>query len=195
MSAPTLHVDAPRTGPTALRGLRLRLKPAHRSCGLVQGAWWPRTDQMHTELPRLLTALSPRTGAVDRVIYDENNWAPASLRMEFRGRSIILEGCHTKSTNTLSLIGEGFGRLVLLVVPPYTNPTRAYTAVMTASKPDDVSTPDELLGIGPREAQDRRLAVLAHQRWESEGGALHRLGHARGNGAVVGEVQEVRRAQ
>ena len=153
----------------------MQLKPAHPSCGLVQGAWWPQSDQMHIELPRLLTALSPRTGAVDRVIYDESNWAPASLRMEFRGRSIILEGSHNASTNTLSLIGEGFGRLVLLVVPPYTNPTRAYTAVMTASKPDDVSTPDELLGIGPRQAQDRRLALLAHQRWESEGGALRRL--------------------
>ena len=93
------------------------------------------------------------------------------------------------------MIGEGFGRLVLLIVPPYTNPTRAYTAVMTASKPDDVSSPDELLGIGRREAQDRRLALMAHQRWESEGGALRRRGHERGNGAVAAEVQEVRRAQ
>jgi hypothetical protein len=30
----------------------------------------------------------------------------------------------------------------------------------------------ELLGIGPGEAEDRRLALLAQQRWESEGGAL-----------------------
>jgi hypothetical protein len=113
-------------------------------------------------------------GFVDRVIYDETSWAPQSLRMEIQGRSIILEGSAT-STNTLTLIGEGFGRLVLLVVPPYTNPARAYAAVMTASQADDVSTPDELLGIGPREAQDRRLALLAQQRWESEGGALRRL--------------------
>jgi hypothetical protein len=169
MSAPTRHVDTLRTGPTAFRGLRLRLKPAQRSGGFVQGAWWPRSDQLFTELPLLLAALSPRMGTVDRVIYDETSWAPASLRMEFRGRSIILEGSSDKSTNILSVIGEGFGRLVLLVVPPYTNPTLAYTAVMTASKPDDVSTPDELLGIGPREAEDRRLALLAHQRWESEG--------------------------
>ncbi len=98
-------------------------------------------------------------------------------------------------STSLSLVGEGFGSLVLLVVPPYTNPTRAYTAVMTASSPDDVSTPDELLGIGPREAEDRRLALLAQRRWESEGGALRRLGHEHGNGYVLGEIQEVRRAQ
>ena len=95
----------------------------------------------------------------------------------------------------MSLIGNGFGRLVLLVVPPRTDPSRAYMTVMTASNPDDVSTPDELLGIGPREAKDRRLALLAQQRWESEGGALHRLGHERGDDLVFGEIQEVRCAQ
>ena len=195
MSAPTLHVDALRASPTALRGLRLRLKSAHPSCGFVQGAWWPRSDQLHTELPPLLAALSPRVGSVDRIIYDENSWAPASLRTEFRGLSVILEGSHNKSTNVVSVIGDGFGRLVLLVVPPYTNPIRAYRAVMTASRSDDVSSPDELLGIGPREAQDRRQALMAHQRWESEGGALRRRGHQRGEGVVAADVQEVQRAQ
>jgi hypothetical protein len=161
----------------------------------VQGAWWPRTDQLHTELPLLLAALWPKVGAVDTVVYDELSWAPAALRMEFRGRSLILEGSDTASTNTLTVVGEDFGRLVLLVIPPYTNPTRAYTVMMTASSPDDVSTPDKLLGIGPREAQDRRFALLAQRRWESEGGALRRPGRENGNGCVVGEVQEVRRAQ
>jgi hypothetical protein len=194
-SAAALRGDASQAGPSALRGLRLRLKPAHRSCGFVQGAWWPRTDQLFTELPPLLAALSPRVGSVDRVIYDETSWAPASLRMEFEGRSIILEGSATTSTNTLSVIGEGFSPLVLLVVPPHTNPTRAYTAVMTASKPDNVSTPEELLGIGPREAQDRRLALLAQQRWESEGGAFRRQSHEGSNGAVLRQVREARRAQ
>jgi hypothetical protein len=195
MSAPTLHVDEPKTGTTALRGLRLRLKPDHRSGGAVQGAWWPRSDQLYIELPALLTALRPRVGSVDRVIYDEISWAPQSLRMEFSGRSIILEGSSTASPNTLSVIGKEFGRLVLLIVPPYTNPTRAYTAVMRASNPDDVSNPDELLGIGPRESQHRRLALVARQRWKSEGAALRHRGHERANGVVVREYQEVRCAQ
>lgn len=195
MSAPilsfqTAHARRPGTG-----NLRLRLKPAHRSCGSVQGAWWPRTNQLNTELPLLLAALWPRVGSFDRVIYDETSWVPASLRMQFRGHSVILEGSSTTSTNILSLIGDGFGRLVLLVVPPHTNPTRAYTAVMTASKPDNVSTPDELLGIGQQQAQDRRRALLAQQRWESEGGALRRLSPERNDGAALGQVQEVRRAQ
>jgi hypothetical protein len=42
----------------------------------------------------------------------------------------------------------------------------------TPLTPDDVSTPDALSGIGSGTAANRRLALLAHQRWESEGGAL-----------------------
>jgi hypothetical protein len=195
MSAPTLSFGTAQARRSGIGDLRLRLKPAGWSSGLVQGAWWPRSDQLFVELPPLLAALAPRVGSSDWVIYDETSWAPQALRMEFRGRSIILEGSSTTSTNTLSVIGKGFGSLVLLIVPPYTNPTRAYTAVMTASKPDDLSSPDELLGIGRREAQDRRLALLAHKRWESDGGALRRLGHQRGSGAAAAEVQEVRHAQ
>jgi Family of unknown function (DUF5994) len=195
MSAPTLSFGTAQARRSRIGYLRLRLKPADRSGGPVQGAWWARSDQLFIELPPLLAALTPRVGPVDRVIYDETGWAPQSLRMEFRGRSIMLEGSSSTSPNTLSVIGEGFGRLVLLIVPPYTNPTRAYAAVMTASKPDDVSNPDELLGVGRREAQDRRLAQLAQQRWESEGGALRRRVHERSNGAVVAEGQEVRHAQ
>ena len=92
MSAPTLSFGTAQARRSGIGYLRLRLKPADRSCGLVQGAWWPRTDQLFIELPPLLAALAPRVGSVDRVIYDETRWAPQSLRMEFRGRSIILEG-------------------------------------------------------------------------------------------------------
>jgi hypothetical protein len=114
-----------------------------------------------------LATLTPRFGHIERVIFDETDWTAASLRMEFMGRRVLLEGSVYTSTNTLTMIGEGFGKLVLLVVPPQTKPMRAYTAVMTAAKPDDASSPDDLLGIGPREAQDRRLAALAHQRWKA----------------------------
>jgi hypothetical protein len=178
MCTPTLQLDAPhQPDPSVPRGLRLRLKPAHQRRGFVQGAWWPRSTQLTTELPTLLAALSLRLGGrINRVIYDENGWAPAPLHLNFGGGEVILDGSAEQSINTLSVIGEQFGTLVLLVVPPYTDPTRAYTTVMAAASPDNVSTTDELLGIGARAAEERRLALLAHQRWESEGGALRRPG-------------------
>jgi hypothetical protein len=157
-----------------MQGLRLRLKPGRQPGGLVQGAWWPRSTQLATELRELLDVLASRSGRIERVIYDETLWASTPLRIEARGHSVILEASRDQSINTLSVIGEQFGKLVLLVVPPYTKPVRAYTAVMTASNPEDCSTADELLGISAREADDRRLALIAQQRWETEGGALRR---------------------
>ena len=105
----------------------------------------------------LLAALSSRSGTIERVIYDENSWASASLRMEFRGHSVILEPSNT-SPNTLTVSGKKFGTLVLLVVPPNTDPTAAHAAVMAAADPDDVSSAEDLLAIGMRAAHDGRPA-------------------------------------
>ena len=140
MSSSTPRVQASPVGTSGSRGLRLRLKPADQRFGSVQGAWWPRSTQLTTELPLLLAALSSRLGRVDRVVYDENAWAPAPLHLRFRSSEVVLDSSADQSINTISLIREHAESLVLLVVPPYTNPTRAYTAVMTAAKPDDVST-------------------------------------------------------
>ena len=82
MSAPILSFQTAHARRSGIGSLRLRLKPAHRSCGSVQGAWWPRTDQLHTELPLLLAALLA-AGGVRR---------PGDLRRDQLGASIIADG-------------------------------------------------------------------------------------------------------
>jgi Family of unknown function (DUF5994) len=168
MSAPPLSFDISQARRWTIMHPRLRLKPAHRSAGVVQGGWWPLTDQLYVELRFLLSALSSGSGTIERVIYDENSWASASLRMEFRGHSVILEPSN-KSPNTLTVSGKKFGTLVLLVVPPDTDPVAAHTAVMTAADPDDVSTAEELLAIGMRAAQEARPASRTDRHGGSDG--------------------------
>ena len=56
---------------------RLRLKPKAPHTGYVDGAWWPRSDDLTTELPDLLAVLSVRHGPIDRVLYKLNDWAKA----------------------------------------------------------------------------------------------------------------------
>ncbi len=154
----------------AMGTLRMRLKPAHRSCGFVQGAWWPRSTELASELPSLLAALSLRVGSIDSVLYHESNWSAAPLSIKHQGDQVIL-GAHQEWPNVVSLFGPRFGRLDLLVVPPYTEPTRAYNVVTTASSVNDASTPDQLLGI-TRRGDDRLLSPIALERWESDGGTL-----------------------
>ena len=140
----------------AIGTLRMRLKPAHRSCGFVQGAWWPRSTELTSELPSLLAALSLRVGSIDSVLYHESDWSPAPLSIKHQGDQVIVSA-HQEWPNVVSVFGPRFGRLDLLVVPPYTEPTHAYNVVMTAASVNDASTPDQLLGI-TRRADDRLLS-------------------------------------
>lgn len=156
MSTPTLHTDATRAQASTPCRVRVLLRAA-RGHGVIQGTWWPRSGELTVELAALLAALSPRLGPIDRLTYDENDWASAPRSVEFRGRQVLLDRSDGQPTHTVSMAGDRFGRLVLLVVPPCTEPDRAYPTVTAAADSDDVSTADELLGIDAREC---RLAQL-----------------------------------
>ncbi|MDT5076435.1 MAG: hypothetical protein QOJ80_1072 [Mycobacterium sp.] len=166
----TLNGMAPaRTRRPTVGTLRFLLKPAHQACGFVQGAWWPRSPVLTAELPLLLGALSLRFGPIDRVRYHENDWSPAPPHIKHQGAEVVLEDSRD-SPDVISVFGPHFGVLTLLVVPPYTEATHAYTAVTTAAAANDSSTPDELLGW--QRAKDRPLTPVALHRWESDGGAV-----------------------
>ena len=176
MSTPTLHVDALQADPSTPSGLRLRVKPPCESCGFVQGAWWPRSRRLTTELPALLSALSRRFGHIDQVVYDESEWARTPSAVDFADGRVILKGLSDRSTNTISVIGAAFGEVTLLVVPPYSDPAVAYASVIAAADLDNESRADELLGIDAHTGRARHLALLAQQRWESEVGTLRSPG-------------------
>jgi hypothetical protein len=151
------------------------MKPAHRYCGYVQGAWWPRSTRLTTELPSLLAALALRYGPIDRVRFHESDWSRTPQRIRVLNTNVVLDP-HEESPHLVTVFGPEFGRVTLLVVPPYTDPHDAYTAVTTAASADNASTPDQLLGISPHRTSDRRLARLALHRWETDGGALDEFG-------------------
>lgn len=127
---------------------------------------------LDVELPSLHAALSRRFGPLDRVLYHPDDWSPAGPTITHHD-DVALEASQD-CPNVLTVFGAGFGRLALLVVPPYTAADDAYTAMTTAASAGDVSSPEQLLGVSERRTEDREYALLATQRWESEGGALGR---------------------
>lgn len=155
---------------TSLAGLRLRLKPGHRTCGHVQGAWWPRSTMLDVELPSLVAALELRYGAISSVQYHGDDWftdqATASL-----GDSGVDITDSAQSRHVVSVTGPRMGRLDILVVPPYTDAEHAYEIVRVASTAADTSTPEQLLGPHARGTIEVRAAM---QRWDGEGGSLPR---------------------
>lgn len=127
---------------------RLRLKRKSPMSGVVDGAWWPRSDDLSKELPDLLSVLSVRLGSVARVSYSLEEWAPAPTKMVTGGRTVRLDGYHRQPANTLGILDERGTRIVLLVVPVDTDPDLAHNIEMAAAATDDVSTVEALLLSG-----------------------------------------------
>jgi len=137
--------ESHRTHPVAAP--RLRLKPKAPVCGSVDGAWWPHSGDLATDLPDLLAVLSVRLGPIDRVLYNVGEWADAPGRLATGGRAVHLDGYRNQPANSLEVLGLNRSRLVLLVVPPRTDPETAHTAMMTAAERDNTSTVADLLSL------------------------------------------------
>lgn len=167
----TNSVERPRTPP--LRTPRLRLKPRASVAGLVGGAWWPRTDDLATELPDLLSVLSVRLGPIDRVLYNLGEWTTSPANLAGDERSVRLDGCRNQTANTIQVIGINRDAVVLLTLAPQTDPKSAHTAMMAAARRDNASTVEQLLPNAlPHSMIEPLPATAAEQsRWESEGGA------------------------
>lgn len=129
---------------------RLRLKPKAPRTGYVDGAWWPHSDDLTTELPDLLAVLSVRLGAIDRLIYHLSEWAQAPAKLAAGGRLVRLDGYRRQPINTLEVLGLHRDKLLLLVIPPGTDPDHAHTAMMAAAAPNNASTVESLLVTSAR---------------------------------------------
>lgn len=156
--------------------LRLRLKPKAPTTGFVDGAWWPRSRDLATELPALLAVLAVRPGRIERVTYNLTRWQPATRRLTIQGHTVRLEGFVSQQPDTVTVTGQGRQRLTLLVVPPETSSVAAHHALMTASQRDNVDTTEALLAsshvtpVARPANTDTRLAEPTRPRSEVDAG-------------------------
>jgi hypothetical protein len=147
------------------------LKPKAPTTGRVDGAWWPHSDDLANELPDLLAVLSVRLGAIDRVMYNLTEWVKAPKRLLTGGRAVRLDGYRLQPANTLEVLGIGREKILLLVVPPQTDPDRAHQTMMTAAAPDNVSSVDDLLGMSAPDRDPHDRTAATEQRWTAGAGA------------------------
>ncbi|HWD04420.1 MAG TPA: DUF5994 family protein [Amycolatopsis sp.] len=135
--------------PTATE-VRLQLKPAAPATGFVDGAWWPRSRDLSTELPALLTAMAARLSRIDRVTYSLDEWPETRHRLVFDDHVVRLEGFRSQRPGSLTVIGGDRDRLTLLVVPPEADDAVAQHALATAAAPGNTDDGTLLLaGRGP----------------------------------------------
>jgi hypothetical protein len=111
---------------------RLRLKPEDRHSDYIDGAWWPRSTDLATELPELLAALTTRLGPVDRIVYDPDSWTPPPRQVTVAEQSISLEPYRFQLRNTMYVVGSNSAVTVLRVILPSTDRRTAHSAMVDA---------------------------------------------------------------
>ncbi|WP_078313128.1 MULTISPECIES: DUF5994 family protein [unclassified Mycobacterium] len=131
--------------------IRLRLKPDGDGSGYVDGAWWPHSRDLTQDLPTLLDAAGPRLGAVKRVIYRIQEWDAAPKQLRYGDRMVSLDGYRTQRADTIYISDLDRRQLVLLVVPPMTDPHLAHDVMTNAAVPGSTAAPAVLLA-GTRRA-------------------------------------------
>ncbi|GAB2864383.1 DUF5994 family protein [Streptomyces deserti] len=112
--------EAPPEPPTGAL-LRLRLAPHSTLPRRLDGAWWPRSYDLLTELPQLLAALPRAWGHITSVTVNGAAWSAAPGRMLVANQVVRLcKATALHAPNTVVLLAPGHGRRDLLVVPPDT---------------------------------------------------------------------------
>src|ERR1700742_1788481 len=82
---------------------RLRLKPKAPATGYVDGAWWPRSDDLGTELPDLLAVLSVRLGLMQRVLFNLGDWGKEQTEFELGCEPVGLAGSTGQPVDTIQV--------------------------------------------------------------------------------------------
>ncbi|MFJ5305571.1 DUF5994 family protein [Streptomyces sp. NPDC088350] len=99
--------------------LRLRLAPHSPVPRRLDGAWWPRSYDVLTEVPELLAGLPRTWGHIVSVTVNGTIWSAAPGRMLVHNQVVRLHRTTAvHAPNTVTLLAPGRGRWDLLVVPP-----------------------------------------------------------------------------
>ncbi|MFD7323182.1 DUF5994 family protein [Streptomyces sp. NPDC059875] len=133
----------------------LRLQTTHSREGVLDGAWWPRSRRVATELPDLIRALTVHLGPLARVGLDTAAWEEVPTRVVVDDHVVRLDSFPVGDDTVLITRGDN-DHFALMVVPPDTTPDAARDAMARAVRADNVTQAAEILVATPPEpATDR----------------------------------------
>ncbi|MFI6566167.1 DUF5994 family protein [Streptomyces sp. NPDC050534] len=171
----TLHPTPQHPEPVAAPAARLALKIDGPSRGLLDGAWWPRSRDLLSELPALTDVLDPLWGRITRIAVNPKYWPIIPRQVPVDGH-VVRVGWFTPEIDPhkLLLLSYGTGRWDLLIIPPETGAESAARLMAAASDyAGPPLTASELIA-----ADEPRHGVAAtdtaqdpDEAWVHEGGA------------------------
>lgn len=173
---PTSAGRSEPSGPVVMqagRPLRLQLKPS-TGYGAVDGAWWPYSRDLMTEVLDLVNHFPPAFGRICRVVYSTPDWDQNNRRRIRADEVFVSLGSFPHDDTHVVMLRSVSPRvsrvLLLLVVPPEWDERTARHAMRVAAGPTKAVSGRAIL----EESRDLGLAGrLSH--WEDDGGETKTL--------------------
>ncbi|WP_405566992.1 DUF5994 family protein [Streptomyces sp. NBC_01167] len=122
----------------------LRLETTRSREGLLDGAWWPRTRDIKTELPALISTLTEYLGPITRVGVDASAWNGLPTRLVIDDQVVHLDSDPVGDDTILITRGHN-DHFALLVVPPDATADTAREAMARAVRADNITEAAQLL--------------------------------------------------
>ncbi|MEV0494648.1 DUF5994 family protein [Streptomyces atratus] len=140
-AAPLLLLSDTRSRPTVPGIAVLRMETTPDREGTFDGAWWPRSRDIASQLPSLIDALAARLGPIARVGLDASAWDDTPGHLVIGGRTVRIDWSAVDDSTMLVTRGHQ-DHFSFLVIPPQATATAARAAMAMAVQ-DGNSTPAE----------------------------------------------------
>jgi hypothetical protein len=165
VAAPVADRVVQRPGPAGA-GPRLRLALSESiGHGGLDGAWWPRSRNLETELADLVQRFPLSVGRIVRAVYSTPDWQPAPRRIRL-GNGLVKVGSFPHDDNHRILLRLSNRQVLhVMVIPPDSSPSLALAAMTTAASPSNRDCAATIL----KDAQDAEVAENM-SRWSDDGG-------------------------
>jgi hypothetical protein len=139
----------------------LRLETTQAREGTLDGAWWPHSRMIGTELPSLVSALTEHLGPITRVGLDASAWEGLPTRLTIDDRIVHIDSFPVGDDTVLITRGDG-DHFSLLVVPPQATPDAARAAMARAVEAHNTTEAEQILIDTGANSADSRPGPSAH---------------------------------
>jgi hypothetical protein len=123
------HLQVSERNVDAVSGTLVRLMSYRAAVAAVDGAWWPQSRTLVSELPDLLLSLGDRLGSLVGVGYRRDDWTDTPAQIVLDDRVVDLLGFDSAEAPSVILIGHDGHHLTLHVVAPETSERDARSAL------------------------------------------------------------------